>query len=61
MLIPLPIIASNPHFLDADLSVRNAIDGLVPDDLLHRSYGEIEPITGSKLEEIFINFYLRDF
>jgi len=46
--IPLPIIASNPHFLDADRLVQNAIDGLLPNELLHRSYADIEPITGSK-------------
>jgi hypothetical protein len=46
--IPLPIIASNPHFLDADRSVQDAVDGLVPNEILHRSYMDIEPTTGSK-------------
>lgn len=45
--IPLPIIASAPHFLGADPSVRNSVDGLSPNDDLHRSFIEIEPITGS--------------
>jgi hypothetical protein len=44
----LPIIASNPHFLDTDRSVRDAVDGLVPNEILHRSYMDIEPTTGSK-------------
>jgi hypothetical protein len=46
--IPLPIIASNPHFLDADRSVQDAVEGLVPNEILHRSYMDIEPTTGSK-------------
>jgi hypothetical protein len=46
--IPLPIIASNPHFLDADQSVQNSVNGLLPNELLHRSYADIEPTTGSK-------------
>ncbi len=44
----MPIIASNPHFLDTDRSVRDAVDGLVPDVILHRSYMDIESTTGSK-------------
>ncbi|CAF3534142.1 unnamed protein product [Adineta steineri] len=44
--IPLPIIASNPHFLAADRSVQDAIIGLMPDEMLHRSYIDIEPMTG---------------
>lgn len=44
--IPLPIIASNPHFLDADPSVQNAILGLAPDEILHRSFADVEPVTG---------------
>ncbi|CAF3768756.1 unnamed protein product [Rotaria sp. Silwood1] len=44
--IPLPIIASNPHFLATDRSVQDAVDGLIPDEMLHRSYMDIEPTTG---------------
>ncbi|CAF3703471.1 unnamed protein product [Rotaria socialis] len=43
---PLPIIASNPHFLDADPIVSNAVDGMQPDSELHRSFGDVEPRTG---------------
>lgn len=50
--IPLPIIASNPHFLDADRSVQMALEGLTPDETLHRSFADIEPITGSKNSKI---------
>lgn len=47
--IPLPIIASSPHFLAADLSVQDAIVGLLPDDVNHRSFMDIEPITGGRV------------
>ena len=48
MPIPLPIIASSPHFLDAADSVRDAVQGLQPNADIHRSFMDIEPITGSK-------------
>lgn len=54
MSISLPIIASNPHFLDADRSVQNSVVGLIPNELIHRSYVDIEPITGSKILIIYI-------
>lgn len=47
LAIPLPIIASNPHFLDADKIIQNAVEGLAPDETLHRSYMDLEPTTGS--------------
>ena len=47
---PLPIIASNPHFLDADPIVSNAVDGMHPDSELHRSFGDVEPRTGSNYD-----------
>jgi hypothetical protein len=46
--IPLPIIASSPHFLGADPSVKNAVGGLKSDESIHRSFMDVEPITGSK-------------
>ncbi|CAF0969014.1 unnamed protein product [Rotaria sordida] len=46
LAIPLPIIASNPHFYAADQSVQDAVDGLTPDEMLHRSFMDIEPTTG---------------
>ena len=51
LAIPLPIIASSPHFLGADPTVRDAVEGLEPTDVDHRSYVDIEPITGSKTFE----------
>ena len=48
MLVPLPIIASSPHFLGAADSVQNAVHGLHPDQSIHQSYMDVEPITGSK-------------
>ncbi|CAF5000558.1 unnamed protein product, partial [Rotaria sp. Silwood1] len=44
--VPLPFIASNPHFLDADSAVSNSVEGMHPDDENHRSFGDIEPLTG---------------
>jgi hypothetical protein len=48
LFVPYPKIASNPHFLDADPIVLNAVEGLYPNDTLHRSFVDIEPTTGSK-------------
>jgi hypothetical protein len=48
MLVPLPIIASSPHFLGAADSVQKSIDGLHPDQTIHQSFMDVEPITGSK-------------
>ena len=50
--IPLPIIASNPHFLHADPSVQAAVEGLSPDEVLHRSFLDVEPITGGKCDSL---------
>ncbi|UJR36346.1 hypothetical protein I4U23_029073 [Adineta vaga] len=46
LTLPLPIIASSPHFLEADSTVQKAIDGLSPDGSKHRSFVDIEPLTG---------------
>jgi hypothetical protein len=48
MVVPLPIIGSSPHFVVADDSVRNAVDGLHPDQNIHQSFMDVEPITDSK-------------
>ena len=50
--IPLPIIASNPHFLHADRAVQTAVEGLSPDEVLHRSFLDIEPITGGEYDAL---------
>ena len=59
--IPLPIIASNPHFLDADRSVQVAVEGLGPDEVLHRSFADIEPITGSKILQKLIQIKKKEY
>ncbi len=53
--IPLPIFSSFPHFLDADPTVQNGVQGLSPDEVKHRGFMDIEPITGSKysIKEIY--------
>ncbi|CAF1007395.1 unnamed protein product [Adineta steineri] len=45
--IPLPIIGSNPHFLEADSTVQKSVEGLIPDGIKHRSFIDIEPLTGN--------------
>lgn len=50
--IPLPIIASSPHFLGADSKVQEAVVGINPDEDKHRSFMDIEPITGRKKDRI---------
>ena len=45
--VPLPIIASSPHFLDAAASVQSGVQGLQPDESIHRSFMDVEPLTGS--------------
>lgn len=51
--LPLPIIVSSPHFLDADQKVKEAVGGLNPDPEIHRSFMDVEPITGSKNSIIY--------
>ena len=53
--IPLPIIGSNPHFLGADPSLLSAVIGLNPDEIHHRSFVDVEPITGSKCVIVSLN------
>ncbi|CAF1398059.1 unnamed protein product, partial [Rotaria sp. Silwood1] len=43
---PFSIIASNPHFLDADSIVLSAVEGMHPDDAIHRSFADSEQTTG---------------
>ena len=42
----VPIIMSTPHFLDADPSLHEAIDGVDPDREKHITFLNIEPTTG---------------
>jgi len=46
----VPIIMSTPHFLDADESLWQAIDGVQPDREKHITFLNIEPTTGMSLQ-----------
>merc|ERR1719184_778801 len=46
----VPIIMSTPHFLDADPSLHEAIDGVDPDREKHITFLNIEPTTGMSLQ-----------
>ena len=49
----VPIIMSTPHFLDADESLPEAIDGVDPDPEKHITFLNIEPTTGKHLQAYF--------
>lgn len=40
-----PIATSFPHFLDADPSVREHVEGSRPDPKKHRSYFTVQPVS----------------
>jgi len=42
----LPIFVSKPHFLDADQSYLQGVNGLHPIRSIHDSFFEVEPLTG---------------
>ncbi|XP_022900295.1 sensory neuron membrane protein 2-like [Onthophagus taurus] len=44
------VIMSFPHFLDADETYANTVEGLSPDRDLHKTYVLMEPKTGSPLQ-----------
>jgi len=48
-----PIMLSNPHFLDADESLRKELVGMDPRPNVHESYLDIEPVTGLLLRSNF--------
>ena len=41
-----PIFMSQPHFLNADKSLVDAVTGMAPDKARHDTYLNIDPITG---------------
>jgi scavenger receptor class B protein 1 len=41
-----PLVISFPHFLDADESYREAVDGLSPDKAKHQFFVDVEPRLG---------------
>jgi len=46
----VPIIMSTPHFLDADVNLPKAFDGVQPDREKHITFLNIEPTTGMSLQ-----------
>ncbi|KAF7274136.1 hypothetical protein GWI33_013180 [Rhynchophorus ferrugineus] len=55
-----PVYLSFPHFLDADPSLINAVEGLNPDKKKHQSYFRIQPKLGVPLEgKIRVQLNLR--
>ncbi|CAH0582808.1 unnamed protein product [Chrysodeixis includens] len=52
-LYGLPVVMSNAHFLDADPSVYERVEGMNPDEELHGSEFTIEPIIGMVLTTKF--------
>ncbi|KAF2896791.1 hypothetical protein ILUMI_09386 [Ignelater luminosus] len=58
-----PIATSYPHFLDADPSVRDYVEGSHPDPEKHRSYFIVQPESGLPIEvaaRFQINMVLGD-
>lgn len=41
----LPFVMSYPHFLEADSSYHNQLDGMRPDQSKHQTYFIIEPVS----------------
>lgn len=44
----VPVIMSTPHFLDGDVRLWQAIDGLQPQRDLHVTYLNLEPLSGER-------------
>ena len=42
----VPVIMSTPHFLDGDVALVDAIDGIQPVRELHQTYLHVEPLSG---------------
>lgn len=46
----IPIVLSLPHFLDTDQEIISKVDGISPDDELHRSVAYVQPDYGIPLD-----------
>uniref|UniRef100_A0A1I8FSV6 Membrane-associated protein n=1 Tax=Macrostomum lignano TaxID=282301 RepID=A0A1I8FSV6_9PLAT len=46
----IPVVASLPHFLLAAPEIQASVRGLYPDDRAHRTYVDIEPLSGAVLQ-----------
>jgi len=55
----IPVYLSKPHFLDADRSVLEAVNGMAPRGDKHDTYIDVEPITGISMKaraRVQVNF-----
>ena len=43
--VDLPVFVSKPHFLDADKSYLDGVNGLHPNRSLHDAFLEVEPVS----------------
>ena len=48
-----PLIASNPHFRRASEVIVKSVVGLTPDDQIHKSFVEIEPVIHLIIKNMF--------
>lgn len=46
-----PIVVSAPHFWSGDPLLVHSVDGLHPNDALHKTYVDVEPVSKSILKE----------
>ncbi|RWS06791.1 Lysosome membrane protein 2-like protein [Dinothrombium tinctorium] len=44
-----PILISAPHFLYGDIKLIDSINGLQPNELYHKTFVDVEPLTGAVL------------
>ncbi|XP_072171405.1 lysosome membrane protein 2-like [Diadema setosum] len=59
-----PIFMSSPHFLYADQSVLDMVNGVHPVEELHRTFFDVEPNTGGPLnvsKKLQVNAHLRSY
>ncbi|KAE8737426.1 hypothetical protein FOCC_FOCC017121, partial [Frankliniella occidentalis] len=58
----IPVIVSYPHFYQADEVYQNGVEGLNPQESLHRMQLDIEPMTGTPLlggKKMQLNFQMK--
>lgn len=58
----IPVIVSYPHFFQADEVYQNGVEGLNPQESLHRMQLDIEPMTGTPLlggKKMQLNFQMK--
>lgn len=61
----LPYVMSYPHFLEADSSYHNNLEGMMPDVTKHQSYFIIEPVCRTFIENYILTavllLFIKDF